>query len=70
MSIFGNSRMQIRKLWLNQLKNFFNKRFKEFGIFLLVNPNHCNLEDNPANIFHKPVNSVNKSRFSSREIID
>jgi hypothetical protein len=26
---FGNSRMQIRKKWLNQLKNFFNKHFKE-----------------------------------------
>ena len=24
------SRMQIRKKWLNQLKNFFNKRFREY----------------------------------------
>jgi hypothetical protein len=24
---FGKSRMQIRKKWLNQLKNFFNKHF-------------------------------------------
>jgi hypothetical protein len=39
---FGNSRMQIRKKWLNQLKNFFYKHFKEYYlasfIFLLVNP--------------------------------
>jgi hypothetical protein len=27
---FGNGRMQIRKKWLNQLKNFFNKHFKEY----------------------------------------
>jgi hypothetical protein len=27
---FGNSIMQIRKKWLNQLKNFFNKHFKEY----------------------------------------
>jgi hypothetical protein len=27
---FGKSRMQIRKKWLNQLKNFFNKPFKEY----------------------------------------
>jgi hypothetical protein len=40
MSIFGNSRMQIRKKWLNQLKNFFNKHFKEYYLasFFLVNP--------------------------------
>ncbi len=30
MSIFGNMRMQIRKKWLNPLKNFFNKHFKEY----------------------------------------
>ncbi len=30
MRIFGNSRMQICKKWLNQLKNFFNKHFKEY----------------------------------------
>ncbi len=31
--------MQIRKKWLNQLKNFFDKHLKKiFGIFLLVKP--------------------------------
>jgi hypothetical protein len=30
MSIFGNSRMQIRKKWLNQWKDFFNRYFKEY----------------------------------------
>jgi hypothetical protein len=32
--------MQIRKEWLNQLKNLLNKYFKEyiFGNFLLANP--------------------------------
>ncbi len=34
------SRMQIRKKWLNQLKNFYNKHLRIlFGIFLLVNLN-------------------------------
>jgi hypothetical protein len=26
----GNSRMKIRKKWLNQLKNFLNTHFKEY----------------------------------------
>ncbi len=46
---FGNSRMQIDKKWLNQLKNFFNKHFKEYYLasFCWWIPssceNHCNL---------------------------
>jgi hypothetical protein len=46
---FGNSRMQIRKKWLNQLKNFFNKHFKEYYLasFCWWIPssceNHCTL---------------------------
>ncbi len=49
MSIFGNNRMQIRKKWLNQLKNFFNKHFKEYYLasFCWWIPssceNHCTL---------------------------
>jgi hypothetical protein len=35
--------MQIRKKWLNQLKNFLTFLRILFGIFLLVNLNHCNL---------------------------
>ncbi len=41
--------MQIRKKWLNQLKNFFNKHFKEyyFAFFWRWVPssceNHCTL---------------------------
>jgi hypothetical protein len=30
MSIFGNSRMQIHKKWLNQMKNFLNKYVQEY----------------------------------------
>ncbi len=43
--------MQIRKKWLNQLKNFINKHFKEYYLasFCWWIPssceNHCNLED-------------------------
>ncbi len=46
---FGNSRMQIRKKWLNQLKNFFNKHCKQYYLasFCWWIPssceNHCNL---------------------------
>jgi hypothetical protein len=46
---FENIRMQIRKKWLNQLKNFFNKHFKEYHLtsFCWWIPssceNHCNL---------------------------
>jgi hypothetical protein len=49
MSFFGNSIMQSRKKWLNQLKNFFNKHFKEYYLasFCWWIPssceNHCNL---------------------------
>ncbi len=57
MSIFGNSIMQIRKKWLNQLKNFFNKHFKEYYLasFCWWIPssceNHCNLEYTPSRLF-------------------
>ncbi len=46
---FGNSRMQIRKKWLNQLKNFFSKHFKEYYLAFLCwsipssCENHCTL---------------------------
>jgi hypothetical protein len=46
---FGNSRMQIRKKWLNWLKNDFNKHFKEYYLasFCWWIPssceNHCTL---------------------------
>ncbi len=49
MVFFGSSRMQIRKKWLNQLKNFFNKHFKEYYLasFCWWIPssceNHCTL---------------------------
>ncbi len=49
MSIFGNIRMQIRKKWPNQFKNFFNKHFKEYYLaaFCWWIPssceNHCTL---------------------------
>ncbi len=45
----GNTIMQIRKKWLNQLKNFLNKHFKEYYLasFCWWIPssceNHCNL---------------------------
>jgi hypothetical protein len=45
--------MQFRKKWLNQLKNFFNKHFKEYYLatFCYWIPssceNHCNLTDMP-----------------------
>ncbi len=51
---FGNSRMQNCKKWLNQLKNFFNKYFKEcyLASFCWWIPssceNHCNLVRNAA----------------------
>ncbi len=50
---FGNSIMKIRKKWLNQLKNFFNKHFKEYYLasFCLWIPSscekHCNLLRTP-----------------------
>jgi hypothetical protein len=31
---FGNSRMQIRKKWLNQMTIFFNKHLKEYYLAL------------------------------------
>ncbi len=37
---FGNSRMQIRKKWLNQLKNFFNKHCKEYYLASFSGESH------------------------------
>ena len=48
-SIFGKSRMQISKKWLNQSKNFFNKDFKEYYLASFCSwipsrcENHCSL---------------------------
>ncbi len=59
---FGNSRMQIRKKWLKQLKNFFNKHFKEYylAFFCWWIPssceNHCTLMQEVAFITGRTLN--------------
>ena len=47
---FGNSRMQIRKKWLNQLENFFYKHCKEYYLasFGWWIPSSC---ENHSNLF-------------------
>ncbi len=49
---FGNNIMQIHKKWLNQLKNFFNKHFKEYSLesFCWWIPSSC---ENHCNLIHR-----------------
>ena len=54
---FGNSRIQIRKKWLNQLKNFYSKHFKEYYLASFCwwisssYENHCTLVHKHENFF-------------------